>query len=119
MVFVGTSIWINHLRQGNLHLEELLLDVQVVCHPFIIGELACGNIMNRGEVLTLLRTLPMVPTVSLDELLYFIERRRLMGKGLGFVDTHLLASAHVAQTPLWTSDKSLKAAAIELEIAYV
>ena len=119
MVIVDTSIWVAHLRQGSRHLEELLLDVQVACHPLIIGELACGSIRNRDELLTLLQTLPIVPTVNLDELLYFIEQNRLMGMGLGFVEMHLLASAKLSEIPLWTTDKKLKSAAIDLEVAYL
>jgi predicted nucleic acid-binding protein len=118
VVIVDTSIWVTHLRRGSRHLEELLLDARVACHPFIIGELAGGNIKNRDEVLSLLQSLPMAPTVVLDELLFFIERNRLMGMGIGFVDAHLLASAQLAKTPLWTSDKALKCAAIELTVAY-
>lgn len=118
MVIVDTSIWVIHLRQGSRHLEELLLDVQVICHPFIIGELACGKIKNRNEFLSLLQTLPMAPTVTLNELLYFIERHKLMGMGIGFVDAHLLASAQLSRIPLWTSDRRLRAAAIKLKIAY-
>ena len=118
MVIVDTSIWVTHLRRGSRHLEELLLDAQVVCHPFIIGELACGNIKNRGEFLSLLHSLPIVPVVTLDELLFFIERNKLMGKGTGFVDAHLLASAQLSRTPLWTSDRALKLAASELKLAY-
>ena len=118
MVIVDTSIWVTHLRESDPRLEELLLDAKVLCHPFIIGELACGNIKNRDEFLTLLRALPMAPTVDLDELLYFIENKRLMGLGIGFVDAHLLASAELSGAPLWTSDKKLKSAAIELKLAY-
>jgi len=118
VVIVDTHIWITHLRQGSRHLEELLLDAQVVCHPFIIGELACGNIKNRDEFLSLLQSLPMAPTVTLDELLFFIERNKLMGMGIGFVDAHLLSSAQLSRTPLWTFDKRLKSAAIELKVAY-
>lgn len=118
MVIVDTSIWVTHLRQGSRHLSELLLDAQVVCHPFIVGELACGNIKNRVEFLSLLLSLPMVPTVSLDELLYFIDRHRLMGMGIGFIDAHLLASAQLSKIPLWTSDRKLKAAATKLESSY-
>ncbi|UCG14640.1 MAG: VapC toxin family PIN domain ribonuclease [Deltaproteobacteria bacterium] len=118
MVLVDTSIWVTHLRQGSRHLEELLLDAQVVCHPFIIGELACGNIKNRNEILSLLQSLPMVTAVTLFELLYFIEQHNLMGMGIGFVDAQLLAAAQLSRIPLWSSDKSLKAAAIDLKVAY-
>lgn len=118
MVIVDTSIWVTHLREGNRHLEELLLDAEVVCHPFIIGELACGNIKNRKEVLSLLQSLPMVPNVTQEELLYFIERNELMNIGIGFVDTHLLAAARLSRIALWTSDKRLKSAAMRLKVAY-
>ena len=118
MVIVDTSVWVTHLRRGSRHLQELLLDAKVVCHPFVIGELACGNLKNRGEFLSLLQSLPMTPTVVLNELLYFIARHRLIGKGLGFVDTNLLASTHLSGIPLWTFDKRLRSVATELELAY-
>jgi predicted nucleic acid-binding protein len=118
MVIVDTSIWITHFREGSRHLEELLLDGEVLCHPFIIGELACGGIKNRNEILSLLRSLPIASIVTLDELLYFIERNKLMGVGIGFVDAHLLASAKISGIPLWTFDKRLKSAAVKLNTAY-
>ncbi|MBI5968928.1 MAG: PIN domain-containing protein [Deltaproteobacteria bacterium] len=118
MVIADTSIWVAHLREGSHHLEELLLDDQVVCHLFIIGELACGNIKNRKEFLSLLQSLPMAPTVSLDELLYFIEENGLIGMGIGFVDAHLLASAQLSGTPLWTTDAKLRLAARKLRVSY-
>jgi len=118
MVLVDTSIWVTHLRDGNRHLEILLLDAAVMCHPFIVGELACGNLRNRNEILSLLQTLPMAPTTEFDEFLYFIDRNQLMGIGIGFVDVHLLASSQLAGIPLWTSDKRLKSAAIKLDLAY-
>jgi predicted nucleic acid-binding protein len=118
MVIVDTSLWVTYLREGNHHLEELLLNGEVLCHPFIVGELACGNIKNRTEFLTLLHSLVMAPTVALHKLLYFIEKNTLMGKGIGFVDAHLLASAKLTEAPLWTSDKKLKSAAIDLKVAY-
>jgi predicted nucleic acid-binding protein len=118
VVIVDTSIWVTHLRRGSRHLEELLLDGQVVCHPFVIGELACGNIKNRDEVLSLLQSLPAAPIVTLNELLFFMERNELMGMGIGFVDAHLLASAQLSRALLWTSDRNLRLAAISLEVAY-
>ena len=118
MVIVDTSIWVTHLRRGNRHLEELLLDAKVLCHPFVVGELACGNFKNRDEFLSLLQSLPMAPAVVFEELLYFIERHRLMGKGIGFVDANLLASAHLSGIPLWTFDRKLRSVASELELAY-
>ena len=86
--------------------------------PFIIGELACGNLKNRHEILSLLQSLPMAPIIEFDEFLYFIERNELMGIGIGFVDVHLLASAQLAGIPLWTADKRLKSVAIKLDLGY-
>ena len=86
MVIVDTSIWINHLRKGDKHLEKLLLDAEVICHEFVIGELACGNLKNRNEIISLLQSLPHSPTVDHQEFLYFIDKHQLMGRGIGFVD---------------------------------
>ena len=90
------------------------MDAEVMCHPFIIGELACGNLKNRTEIISLLQSLPMAPTIEFDEFLFFIDRNQLMGKGVGFVDVHLLASAQLAGVPLWTAGKKLKASADQL-----
>ena len=118
MVLVDTSVWVDHFRRGEHHLANLLLDAEVACHSFIIGELACGNIGNRTNILNLLRSLPQIPTVNLDEYLYFVERNQLYGVGIGFVDVHLLASAKLAGVSLWTNDKKLQRAASGLEINY-
>ena len=118
MVLVDTSIWIEHFRKGNAHLKELLVTGQAACHPFIIGELACGNLKLRSEIIILLRTLPSVNTVSDDEIIYFIEEKQLMGLGTGIVDMHLLASSIMTNTPLWTNDTRLKEVARKLNILY-
>ena len=118
MVIVDTSIWINHLRKGDKHLEKLLLDADVICHEFVIGELACGNLKNRKEIISLLQSLPHSPTVDHQELLYFIDKHQLMGRGVGFVDVHLLASAQLSKLPIWTADNKLRAASRELELKY-
>jgi predicted nucleic acid-binding protein len=118
MVLVDTSVWVNHLRKGDIQLEQLLLNGEVVCHPFIIGELACGNIKNRSEILALLQALPKVPTIDLYEYLYFIEQNHLSGTGIGFVDVHLLASAQLSGIPLWTKDKRLRETALKLNIFF-
>ena len=118
MVLVDTSIWVTHLRQGSRRLEKLLMDAEVMCHPFIIGELACGNLKNRNEIISLLQSLPMAPKIEFDEFLFFIDRNHLMGKGVGFVDVHLLASAQMAGASLWTADKKLKSSADQLELAF-
>ncbi len=94
------------------------MDAEVMCHPFIIGELACGNLKNRGEVISLLQALPSAPTIEFDEFLFFVDRNHLMGKGIGFVDVHLLASAQLIGVPLWTADKRLKSAADQLALTF-
>ena len=118
MVLVDTSIWVTYLRQGSRQLEKLLMDAEVMCHPFIIGELACGNLKNRNEIISLLHSLPMVPAIEFDEFLFFINQNHLMGKGVGFVDIHLLASARMIGVSLWTGDKKLKSAADQLELTF-
>ena len=118
MVLVDTSIWISHLTKGDTRLKALLGNAEVVCHPFVIGELACGNIRNRAEILSLLQALPMASVAQHDEVLQFIESRRLMGRGLGLIDVHLLASSRLTSVTLWTADKRLRAASVELNVAY-
>jgi predicted nucleic acid-binding protein len=118
MVLVDTSIWVAHLHKGSRQLAKLLMDAEVMCHPFIIGELACGKLKNRDEIIPLLQSLPMAPTIEFDELLFFIDRNDLMGKGVGFVDVHLLASAQLEGVPLWTADKKLKSSADRLELTF-
>jgi hypothetical protein len=118
MILVDTSVWIDHFRKTNEPFSELLNNGQVVCHSFVVGELACGNMKNRHDIMSLLQELPTLDCVSDDEILFFIEKHALMGKGLGLVDIHLLASALLHDTPLWTLDKRLKKEAIEFQIDY-
>lgn len=118
MILVDTSVWIDHLHQSNEGLIELLLSNQVCIHPFIIGELSCGNISNRKEVLSLLRTLKSIDQVLDEEVFILIDDRKLFGKGLGFIDIHILASAMIHHVPIWTRDKSLKRIARELGMDY-
>jgi predicted nucleic acid-binding protein len=118
MVLVDTSVWINYLRQGEPGLQKLLKDGQVASHPFIIGELACGNIVNREEIISLLSSLPLLDVVEHDELLQFIKHNYLMGAGLGFVDVHLMASAVLSGIPIWTQDKKLKQVCLRFGIKF-
>ncbi len=119
MILVDTSVWIDHLRSGEPALSEALEGGRVLMHPFVLGELACGNLKNRSEVLRLLGDLPAAPTATDPETLDFIERRALMGRGIGYIDVHLLASAALdGVARLWTRDKRLSAAAAELELAF-
>jgi len=118
MVLVDTSIWVSHLKSGNAHLKELLQEGKVISHPFIIGELACGNISNRTQILTLLHSLPRAGVAGQDEVMRLIEAHRLMDIGLGFIDVHLLASARLTGTPLWIRDLPLKKAAEKLDVIF-
>ncbi len=118
MVLVDTNIWINHFRKTDKNLVAVLNLGSVACHPFIIGELAAGNLKNRVEILSLFKSLPPTPVVEPDEYLAFVESQQLMGKGLGFVDIHILASAVLSGVPLWTGDKRLAKCADDLGIAY-
>jgi predicted nucleic acid-binding protein len=118
MVLVDTSVWVLHLRQGHAGLENLLNDGEVVCHPFIVGELACGNLKDRAVILSLLEALPMEAAVEHEEVLAFIQSHRLMGRGLGYVDVHLLASAALSRHPLWTLDRKLQQVADVLRVRY-
>jgi predicted nucleic acid-binding protein len=114
MILVDSSIWVAHLRDGNVGLENLLIEGNVACHPFIVGELACGNIENRKEIISLLQSLPMALQAEHDEVLQFIDNHRLMGTGLGYIDMHLLASANLTKIPLWTLDKTLHKVSLKL-----
>lgn len=116
MVLVDTSVWVDHLKRGNGSLSGLLEAGEVLCHPFIIGELACGNIRNRPEILSLLSELPALSKVKDDDVLTLIDRRRLMGTGLGLIDVHLLASCLLAGAALWTRDVNLKSIAAKLGV---
>lgn len=118
MVLVDTSVWVAHLRTGNIELEAFLNDGHVVCHPFIIGEIACDKLKNRSEILSLLQALPMATRAEHGEVMQFIENYRLMGKGLGYIDMHLLASAMLTDVSLWTLDKRLNEVSSTLGIYY-
>jgi predicted nucleic acid-binding protein len=118
MILVDTSIWIDHLRAGDEHLADLLNSSQVLAHPFVIGELACGNLHQRDDILRLLNDLPRAPLASQEEVLHFIERNKLKGQGIGFIDAHLLAATALADTALiWTRDKRLQKTAGKLKLA--
>lgn len=118
MVLVDTSVWVAHLREGAVGLDALLNEDHVFCHPFVIGELACGNLNNRVEILTLLQALPAAVHAEHEEVMHFIEKHSLMGKGLGYVDAHLLVAAVLTQAPLWTFDKKLQESSSRLGLSY-
>ena len=114
MILADTSVWVEHLRTGSERLRSLLYSEQVLCHPLVVGELACGTLRNRQEILSTLRALPEARVAEHGEVLRFVETRRLHGRGLGWVDVSLLASALLTGCTLWTLDKPLRKAAAEL-----
>lgn len=108
MILADTSVWVDHLRRGSADLARFLDAGEVLVHPFVIGELACGNLRNRREILDLLGGLPSAVTATDAEVLHFVDERRLAGKGIGWIDAHLLAStALTAGARLWTRDRRL------------
>jgi hypothetical protein len=119
LILVDTSVWVDHLRRGDAGLIELLERSAVLMHPFVVGEIACGSLHDRATLLELLQDLPAAAVASPDEVLSFIDRHALHGKGIGYVDAHLLAS--VALTPgsrLWTRDTRLRSLADSLGCAH-
>lgn len=116
-MLVDTSVWIDHFRSRNAALAALLDAGDVECHSFVVGELACGGLRQRHEVLQLLTCLPQVPEVGHDEALAFLEQHALAGSGVGWVDIHLLASTRLGRTRLWTRDRHLHRVARWLDVA--
>jgi predicted nucleic acid-binding protein len=118
MILVDTSVWIDHLRKGNARLSSLLSNAAVLIHPFVIGELACGNLHNRNRILNLLGDLPASRMADDREVLFFIERNDLMGRGIGYIDAHLLASVSLSGAAgIWTIDRKLNNVASQLGLA--
>ena len=118
MILVDTSVWVDHLREKDDQLASLLLANQVMVHPFIIGEIAVGNLKNRQRVLTTLEGLPTAPIASHEEIMRMIQSHSLFGLGIGYIDIHLLASAKLAAgTHLWTRDQRLDAASTRLHLS--
>jgi len=119
MILVDTSVWVDYLRGGRGQLKNLLEDNQVLVHPSVIGELACGNLNNRLEILSLLKQLPKAISATDTEVLLLIEQYKLSGRGIGYIDAHLLTSARLSHdAQLWTHDKRLAAVAGDLSVAH-
>jgi predicted nucleic acid-binding protein len=117
VILVDTSVWVDHLRKGDRVLERLLEAGEVLCHPFIVGELAMGSLKNRG-VLRAMQNLPKPLFAHDDEVLRFIGQRKLFGMGIGYIDAHLLTSVQITPgTLLWTRDKRLHALATTMGLA--
>ena len=117
MILVDTSVWVDHLRVGSERLIALLNGGEVLGHPFVMGELALGNLRGRDVFLSALGALPQVVVASDDEVLHLIDRQTLLGRGIGYVDAHLLAAARLTGTRLWTRDRRLQAVATQSGLA--
>jgi len=111
MILVDTSIWIAHFRTGGSKLGDLLNQALVMVHPFVRGELACGNLKRRARILIDLEALPSAVSATHEEVMRLVEVRKLWGLGIGWIDAHLLASALLSNCQLWTLDGKLARAA--------
>jgi predicted nucleic acid-binding protein len=118
VILVDTSVWIDHFRSRSGLLVKLLDQQRVLLHPFVLGEIACGNLKQRQEIISLLHALPTLQSAGHDDILYFIDHHNLMGRGVGLIDVHLLASCLMQRCLLWTADKRLKAVSQELDTAF-
>ena len=107
MILADTSVWVNHLRRADRRLSELLTEGEVLTHPFVIGELACGSIGRRKEILGLLEELPGAAVADHGEVMKLLDELDLWGRGLGWIDVHLLTSARLTGCELWTLDRRL------------
>jgi predicted nucleic acid-binding protein len=116
MILPDSSVWIHYLRHGSPSLAKRLEGGQVLCHPFVIGEVACGDLRTRRVALELLQALPEAPMMQHEEVLVLIERHRLTASGIGWLDAHLLGSALLAGAGLWTLDGPLARAAAKLSV---
>ncbi len=116
MLLVDTSVWVNHLRRSDERLKQALLDDQILMHPFVLGELACGSLHRRSSILNDLALLPLAVSAEHSEVLAFLEQHRLYGKGIGWIDAHLLASAALTRCRLWTLDSHLGDTAASLKL---
>jgi predicted nucleic acid-binding protein len=118
VILVDTSVWVEHLRSNSAILSALLDNCRILGHPFVLGELALGNLRQRDDILRVLRRLPQATSASHLEVLRLIDREALYGRGIGYVDAHLLAAARLtAGSKLWTRDRRLQAVAGQLGLA--
>jgi predicted nucleic acid-binding protein len=114
LILVDTSVWVDHLRRRDAQLANLLDANSVLMHPFVVGEIACGSLADRALTLDLLLNLPAALVAEPDEALIYLDQHSLHGKGIGYIDVHLLASAAISGAKLWTRDKRLRLVAREL-----
>jgi predicted nucleic acid-binding protein len=116
LILADTSVWIDHLRNDNARMASLLDEGVVVTHPFVVGELACGALANRVQILGKLADLPVASIAEHEEVLRLVEAKQLHGRGLGWIDAHLLAATILSGCAIWTLDKPLGRVAAELRI---
>ena len=116
-MLADTSVWIDHLRNGNPRLVYALEQESLLIHEFVVGELACGNLRHRREIMDLLAAIPRIERVQHNEVLAFADTQRLAARGLGWIDVHLLASCVAAQATLLTLDGRLRLAARSIGIS--
>lgn len=107
MILVDSSVWIQHFKENSKALRHALENEDILMHPMILGELSLGTYKNRKEILELLSALPMATIASEDEVFVCIEKFRLYGKGLGWIDVNLIASSMLTRCQLWTYDRAL------------
>jgi predicted nucleic acid-binding protein len=120
MILVDTSVWVDHFQRGNKHLAHCLGRGAVLAHPFVVGELALGNLRQRTQVVETMRQLPMASAATDSETLDFITRESLFGRGIGYLDAHLLAAVRLTPgSSMWTLDKRLQAVAGALGLAWL
>jgi predicted nucleic acid-binding protein len=118
VILVDTSIWIDHWRNSDLRMTSLLEAGEVLVHPFVVGELSLGNLLNRQQVLAMLEDLPQATTATDVEVMGFIDQAALAGSGIGYIDAHLLAAVRLMPgAQLWTRDKRLLATGVRLSLA--
>jgi predicted nucleic acid-binding protein len=118
VILVDTSVWIDHLRSGDAALVQLLEKRRVLTHPFVVGEVALGNLRGRDEVLGALSNLPQVHVAAESEVLHLIDLEALFGRGIGYVDAHLLAGLRLTPgTRLWSRNRRLVEVADQLGLA--
>jgi predicted nucleic acid-binding protein len=119
VILADTSVWVDHLRTSDKVLAALLDTGLVLAYPFVIGELALGNLRQREIVLNALADLPHASVATDAEVLHFIERHALSRRGIGYIDAHLLAAVQLtAGAELWTNDKRLRGVAVKLGLAF-
>ncbi|MGW8201087.1 type II toxin-antitoxin system VapC family toxin [Sphingomonas sp. VDB2] len=119
MILADTSVWVDHLRAEDAVLSALLDAEDVLCHPFVIGEIAMGSLHRRESLLNIFKRLPSAVAASHDEVMHLVETERLFGSGVGYLDVHLLASTRLTpDAKLWTRDRRLSDAAVRLGVAW-